>query len=104
MTTTSHPVVPTHRPDAGTISGGVEFDIDEFGYVVGGGLEWAASESWSVRVEGLYYGFGDEENIDGATSIASPTASARLCRCAASRRRWWWHSTTQARCTRRFGQ
>ena len=31
MTTTSHPVVPTHRPDAGTISGGVEFDIDEFG-------------------------------------------------------------------------
>ncbi|MFE0749427.1 TauD/TfdA dioxygenase family protein [Gordonia sp. NPDC058843] len=31
MTTTSHPVGTTHRPDAGTISGGVEFDIDEFG-------------------------------------------------------------------------
>lgn len=46
------------------------FDIDEFGYVVGGGLEWAAGESWSVRVEGLYYGFGDEENIDGATDDA----------------------------------
>ena len=29
MTTTSHPVATTHRPDAGTISGGVEFDIGQ---------------------------------------------------------------------------
>jgi outer membrane immunogenic protein len=46
------------------------FDIDEFGYVVGGGLEWAANETWSFRVEGLYYGFGHEEDIDGATDDA----------------------------------
>ncbi|MGW9263645.1 TauD/TfdA dioxygenase family protein [Gordonia terrae] len=31
MTTTAHPVAAASRTDAGTISSGVEFDIDEFG-------------------------------------------------------------------------
>lgn len=38
--------------------------IDEFGYVVGGGIEWAATETVSLRVEGLYYGFGDKVGLD----------------------------------------
>jgi outer membrane immunogenic protein len=46
------------------------FDIDEFGFVVGGGLEWAASEHATLRIEGLYYGFGHEEDISDATDDA----------------------------------
>ncbi len=38
--------------------------IDEVGYVVGGGIEWAATEEVSLRVEGLYYGFGNKMKLD----------------------------------------
>lgn len=31
------------------------------GYVVGGGIEYKLSDNISARVEGLYYGFGDEQ-------------------------------------------
>jgi outer membrane immunogenic protein len=37
--------------DAGSI------DLDSWGYVVGGGVEWAFQENLSLRIEGLYYGF-----------------------------------------------
>lgn len=39
-------------------------DIDDLGFVVGGGVEWAATEQATFRVEGLYYGFGKERNAD----------------------------------------
>lgn len=38
--------------------------IDDVGYVVGGGLEWAATEQMSFRLEGLYYGFGKKRSLD----------------------------------------
>lgn len=38
--------------------------IDEWGYVVGGGVEWAATEMVSLRVEGLYYGFDHKINLN----------------------------------------
>jgi outer membrane immunogenic protein len=54
------------------------YDIDDFGYVVGGGLEWAALENVSLRIEGLYYGFGDEQDISDATSDADEGDSLEL--------------------------
>ncbi len=48
--------------DEGDDAGSV--DIDDFGYVVGGGIEWAATEQTSLRLEGLYYGFGKERDLD----------------------------------------
>ncbi len=38
--------------------------INEWGYVVGGGVEWAATEMVSLRVEGLYYGFDHKINLN----------------------------------------
>jgi outer membrane immunogenic protein len=32
------------------------------GFVVGGGVEYKMRSNWSVGVEGLYYGFGDDNN------------------------------------------
>jgi len=47
----------------GDSSGGVEFSFDDVGGVVGGGVEWAASQSIRVRAEGLYYWFDDNKDI-----------------------------------------
>jgi outer membrane immunogenic protein len=35
---------------------------DRVGFVVGGGLEYKIRQNWSVGMEGLYYGFGDDNN------------------------------------------
>ncbi|MGE3226211.1 MAG: outer membrane protein, partial [Parvibaculaceae bacterium] len=37
--------------------------FNDVGGVVGGGLEWAASDMVSLRAEGLYYFFGDDEDV-----------------------------------------
>jgi outer membrane immunogenic protein len=42
-------------------------EFDDIGYVVGGGVEWGVSESWTIRAEGLYYGFNDEEDAGDLT-------------------------------------
>src|SRR5262245_61326395 len=47
--------------DDETGSGTVQFDA--WGYVLGGGIEWAAMENTSFRIEGLYYGFDKKKNI-----------------------------------------
>lgn len=37
--------------------------FNDVGGVVGGGVEWAASDMVSLRAEGLYYFFGDKEDV-----------------------------------------
>jgi outer membrane immunogenic protein len=37
--------------------------FNDVGGVAGGGLEWAASDMLSLRAEGLYYFFGDKQDI-----------------------------------------
>jgi outer membrane immunogenic protein len=41
----------------------VSFDYDDVGGVVGGGVEWAASQSIRIRAEGLYYWFDDKADL-----------------------------------------
>jgi outer membrane immunogenic protein len=40
------------------------------GFVVGGGLEWAATEHWLLRAEYLYYRFGNAPNLLGTFPIS----------------------------------
>lgn len=49
-----------------------DVDIDSIGGVVGGGLEWAAMDNVSFRVEGLYYFFDDEEDTSDVTDDSDP--------------------------------
>lgn len=50
-------------------------DVSQFGYVVGGGAEWAAWDNVSVRVEGLYYVFGDNEDTSDILGDPGPFES-----------------------------
>jgi outer membrane immunogenic protein len=43
-------------------------DLNDLGFVVGGGAEYAFDEHWSVRAEGLYYLFDDKEDTSHLTS------------------------------------
>jgi outer membrane immunogenic protein len=45
-------------------------DFNDIGYVLGGGVEMGLNEHWTVRAEGLYYGFDDEEDAGGLTGDA----------------------------------
>ena len=40
------------------------YDFDDLGGVVGGGVEWAATEQFRVRIESLYYFFDDKHDIE----------------------------------------
>lgn len=42
-------------------------DLSAIGFVVGGGIEVALGEAWSLRTEGLYYGFNDEQDTSDLT-------------------------------------
>jgi outer membrane immunogenic protein len=53
-------------PDEDTSSG--DTDLNDIGFVVGGGAEYAFDENWSVRAEGLYYYFNDKEDTSNLTS------------------------------------
>ena len=46
----------------------------EVGYVIGGGLEYAMTNNWLVRVEGLYYDFGEVTHtlLPLATNFLAP--------------------------------
>jgi outer membrane immunogenic protein len=46
-------------------AGSVEFD--DIGAVLGGGVEWAVAEHFSVRAEGFYYWFDQSDNLIGIT-------------------------------------
>ena len=47
-------------------------NFNDIGGVVGGGVEFAATDSLRLRAEGLYYFFGDKENL--GTSVPSVNA------------------------------
>ena len=49
---------------------GVKFSFDDVGGVVGGGFEWAASDTIRVRAEGLYYWFDDDVDLFAACGDA----------------------------------
>src|SRR5262249_7293576 len=53
-------------------------DLDDIGFVVGGGVEYAFSENWSVRAEGLWYDFEDKEDTDNLTSDSDDGDFAKL--------------------------
>jgi outer membrane immunogenic protein len=42
-------------------------DFDDVGFVVGGGAEYALSQSWSIKAEGLYFFFNDKEDASDLT-------------------------------------
>jgi outer membrane immunogenic protein len=52
--------------DAPGDSGSVDFD--DVALVAGGGLEWAWSERWSWKLEGLWFNFDDEEDTRDLTT------------------------------------
>jgi outer membrane immunogenic protein len=41
-----------------------DLDLDDIGFVVGGGAEYALNEDWSIRAEALYYIFDDKEDTE----------------------------------------
>lgn len=41
--------------------------LKKLGFVIGGGLEYAFAENWTVRAEGLYYYFGDKKDTENLT-------------------------------------
>lgn len=42
-------------------------DFDDIGLVVGGGAEYALNANWSIKAEGLYYWFDDNQSGAGLT-------------------------------------
>lgn len=42
-------------------------DLDDIGLVVGGGVEYALNDRWSVKAEGLYFWFNDDQSIANLT-------------------------------------
>jgi outer membrane immunogenic protein len=42
-------------------------DFDDIGLVVGGGAEYALNSNWSIKAEGLYYWFDDNQSGAGLT-------------------------------------
>jgi outer membrane immunogenic protein len=55
-----------------------DVNLDDIGFVVGGGAEYAFNESWSVRAEGLYYIFDEKEDIQDLTSDTDPDDFIKL--------------------------
>lgn len=60
----------------GTDVGSVDFN--DFGLVVGGGAEFALSESWSLKAEALYFMFNDKKDTDSLTNDSDPGDFAEL--------------------------
>ena len=58
--------------ETGEDSGGVKFG--EIGGVVGGGAEYALTESIRLRAEGLYYFFDEKEDLSGIDDATSDEA------------------------------
>jgi len=49
--------------------------LDQFGYVTGGGVEWAVDSDLRFRAEGLVYIFGDEEDTSAILGDPGPFES-----------------------------
>ena len=47
-------------------------DMNDFGFVAGGGLEHALSDKWSLRLEGLHYEFNDRKDASTLTPDSGP--------------------------------
>lgn len=41
--------------------------LNDFGFVVGGGAEYAFDENWSIKAEGLYFIFNDKQDASSLT-------------------------------------
>lgn len=50
-----------------------DFDLGGVGYVVGAGLEWRPDDWYSLRVQGLYYGFNEHVNTSGVPGFGGTT-------------------------------
>ncbi len=48
-------------------------DQSQTGYVVGGGVDFELSSQFSIRVEALHYGFGDDDFQLGGTTVETDT-------------------------------
>ena len=45
-----------------------DIDVDDIGFVVGGGAEYAVNEDWSITAEALYYIFDDKQDTQDLTT------------------------------------
>ena len=63
------------RNGDGFISEG-RLDIDEVGFVAGGGMEHAITDALSLRIEGLHYAFGDLTDTSTLTVDSDPGDAA----------------------------
>jgi outer membrane immunogenic protein len=71
----------------GTFNGGGPFHFqgvdNRYGYVVGGGLDWAFTRHWSANVEYDYYGFGNgnilmTDQFSGLTGVVNVKQSVQV--------------------------
>lgn len=71
----------------GTFNGGGPFHFqgvdNRYGYVVGGGLDWAFTRHWSANVEYDYYGFANgnilmTDQFSGATGVVNVKQSVQV--------------------------
>ncbi len=53
-------------------------DLNDIGFVVGGGAEFALNESWSIKAEGLYFMFNDKKDTDSLTGDSFAGDFAKL--------------------------
>lgn len=54
-------------PDDGSV------DFDNLGVVFGGGVEYALNEKWSLKAEGLYFWFNDDQSTADLTDDSNTT-------------------------------
>ncbi len=52
--------------------------LNDFGFVVGGGAEYAFDENWSIKAEGLYFIFNDRQDGSGLTHDSEDDDFAKL--------------------------
>jgi outer membrane immunogenic protein len=71
----------------GTFAGGGPFHFqgvdNRYGYVVGGGVDWAFTRHWSANVEYDYYGFGNgnilmTDQFSGTTGVVNVKQSVQV--------------------------
>lgn len=50
---------------------------DKFGWTIGGGVEWALSDSWSIKAEYLHVDLGTTSFLNGPVTIGRATFQSR---------------------------
>lgn len=58
--------------------GNGSLSLDQFGFAVGGGAEWAMSPNMTLRLEGLYNSFGKTFDASGVTADSDPDDEVEL--------------------------